>query len=439
MKIIQKFEQGKLIPRNKVDNTILKHIKRQGIVLPPSKNEQINADNRTKELKDYQNSQQQINKNLENGKYLNYWTQPYSEFSGRQAAKLGNNLFKQSLYAGAGEVAGTYALRGLNSLAYTGLKHSPKSVKDAIVAAKIVSSKVKIPEKELVPQKSVRYTPKGISTKGAYDASPSNIIKEQNQAFQEGIDEITQMWNGSTDMSNLISSKISSVGPYKLNPDIAQRAKNIGINRFKKHTELTSGDNVPSNYGLYDNLGSNNHIYKGNPEFNKASSKLANANGVMYGDDLSGYSILVKRRNVDGTLKTPQEIKEIAAHEAAHRMQSDYGISLDDPFSSISSTYPKIDESTKLGKVLSKYLKTDDLWARSGNELQANLWKYRVRHNLGTRDLTNDEAIDFFIEFGDKHFKNNTLISNNKELIDAIKAIPVVTGIGVGINNFSNK
>lgn len=116
MKIIQKFGQGKLIPRNKVDNTILEHMKRQGIVLPPSKNEQVSADNRTKELRDYQNTQQQINQNLEKGKYLNFWTQPYSGFSGRQATELGNNLFKQSIYAGAGEVAGTYALQGLSKL-----------------------------------------------------------------------------------------------------------------------------------------------------------------------------------------------------------------------------------------------------------------------------------------------------------------------------------
>lgn len=108
---VLKYEDG-----NKVDPAILEYWKKQNVVLPSPKNEQISADNRTKELRNYQEAQQQVNQNLEKGKHLNFWTQPYADFDGRQAAELGSNLFKQSIYAGAGEVAGTYALQGLSKL-----------------------------------------------------------------------------------------------------------------------------------------------------------------------------------------------------------------------------------------------------------------------------------------------------------------------------------
>lgn len=139
MRILSKYKiENRLIPKAqygvKVPDTVLNYWRKQGIVLPPSRNEQISADNRTKELRNYQNTQQQINQNLEKGKYLNFWTQPYSGFSGRQAAELGNNLFKQSIYAGAGEVAGTYALQGLGKLT----KFIPKRR----ISNKIIETKV---------------------------------------------------------------------------------------------------------------------------------------------------------------------------------------------------------------------------------------------------------------------------------------------------------
>lgn len=59
MRLISKYKtEGRLIPKAqygvKVPDTVLNYWRKQGIALPPSRNEQISADNRTKELKEAQ-------------------------------------------------------------------------------------------------------------------------------------------------------------------------------------------------------------------------------------------------------------------------------------------------------------------------------------------------------------------------------------------------
>lgn len=59
MRLISKYKtEGRLIPKAqygvKVPDTVLNYWRKQGLVLPPSRNEQVSADNRTKELKEAQ-------------------------------------------------------------------------------------------------------------------------------------------------------------------------------------------------------------------------------------------------------------------------------------------------------------------------------------------------------------------------------------------------
>lgn len=59
MRITSKYKtEGRLIPKAqygvKVPDTVLNYWRKQGLVLPPSRNEQVSADNRTKELKEAQ-------------------------------------------------------------------------------------------------------------------------------------------------------------------------------------------------------------------------------------------------------------------------------------------------------------------------------------------------------------------------------------------------
>lgn len=64
----------------------------------------VSADYRTKELRDLnyktQKIKQETRDNLESLKYNNFWTLPYSNFSGEQAVGLGSNLAKPVVAAG---------------------------------------------------------------------------------------------------------------------------------------------------------------------------------------------------------------------------------------------------------------------------------------------------------------------------------------------------
>lgn len=71
--------------------------------------EMIYSDTRTKELKEVQNKNRQINQNLDNYATSNFWTQPYQNLGSKSAINLGSNLVKESIYTGVGEAIGKIA------------------------------------------------------------------------------------------------------------------------------------------------------------------------------------------------------------------------------------------------------------------------------------------------------------------------------------------
>lgn len=71
--------------------------------------EVVYSDTRTKELKEAQNRNRQINQNLDNYATSNFWTQPYQNLGSKSAINLGSNLVKESIYTGVGEAIGKIA------------------------------------------------------------------------------------------------------------------------------------------------------------------------------------------------------------------------------------------------------------------------------------------------------------------------------------------
>lgn len=71
--------------------------------------EVVYSDTRTKELKEAQNKNRQINQNLDNYATGNFWTQAYQNLGSKSAINLGSNLVKESIYAGVGEAIGKIA------------------------------------------------------------------------------------------------------------------------------------------------------------------------------------------------------------------------------------------------------------------------------------------------------------------------------------------
>ena len=71
--------------------------------------ELVYSDTRTKELKEVQDKNRQINQNLDNYAVSNFWTQPYQNLGSKSAINLGSNLVKESIYTGVGEAIGKIA------------------------------------------------------------------------------------------------------------------------------------------------------------------------------------------------------------------------------------------------------------------------------------------------------------------------------------------
>ena len=81
-----------------------------------------------------------------------------------------------------------------------------------------------------------------------------------------------------------------------------------------------------------------------------------------------------------------------------------------------------------------------DDWTKSGEELAADLWGWRGVKKIGFKDLT-PEQIEMALKEPTirKHFSEDALTNNLDAVKNALKILPVVGGIGIGINNVNNK
>lgn len=86
------------------------------IQYPEQKQLNISQNNIPEELTTISNTRNKIDQNLEQLKYNNFWTQPYSNFQGKQAVDLANNLTKEATYTAAGELLLGKLAQGVNKL-----------------------------------------------------------------------------------------------------------------------------------------------------------------------------------------------------------------------------------------------------------------------------------------------------------------------------------
>ena len=363
------------------------------IQYPEQKYTYLSQNNIPKELTTISNTRNKIDQNLEQLKYNNFWTQPYSNFQGKQAVNLANNLTKEATYTAAGELLLGKLAQGVN---------------------------------KLIPKKTNRYKARFDENGQPIEQELDNkLIEEQNKAFIEGFKEIRQLWNGTDDMSNQFTKN----GPkyYYLDENIKNRLNNI-IN-FKDGRAYRPGYiDSRSNIGLIDPIdNTNNYSYLGNINKSDFSKYLDNQQikGAQYGDDIN-QNIMVKRRTNSNHVLSPKIIKESASHETTHQMQDLYNYHLDIWDDKLKTFIPN--QNIPISRNISKYL---ELKNNNGvDEVVANLWKFRLRHNIGTRDLTTNEANQFINEF---KFHFNHIDDNLPKLIQQL------AGLNLLISNQKDK
>lgn len=361
--------------------------KRRGLN-PSYKSTYIKANTIPERIQELDKAKREINQNLDQLKYNNFWAQPYSNLPGEQAVELGTNLIKESLYTGVG---------------------------DALVNGLV--SKVS----KLIPKKTKRFKVRFEDNKPI--SKQDNVsIEEQKSAIIDNYNKIRENWNGDKNLDVTTTSK-SGIDVLDLNPNIKRRLNETNVSYT-----------LPPKFSV--DLG-NTNIYLGSQ--NKGVQLLGEENNLNsfykylkdYPDSKAGtfdrknynYDIYFKD-NMNNIPISPDELGKIASHETTHQMQNLYKISYDKLTripkeelkhvkNNITSYYtPNLD--LEISREIDKYLIKDptNYWSRSINELHADLWKFRNVHNISSRDLTTQEINLFLEELGKRHF-DMTKIDNN--------------------------
>lgn len=356
------------------------------IQYPEQKQLNISQNNTPEELTTISNTRNQIDQNLEQLKYNNFWTQPYSNFQGKQAVDLANNLTKEATYTAAGELLLGKLAQGVN---------------------------------KLIPKKTNRY-------KARFDENgqpieqklDDKIKKQQDSKILDSYYYVRKQWNGDKDL-RLTEKDYRNIDVIKLNPDIKKRLESAMVDYDQQAIQYLLLEN--SNIGIGNNKQLTSLLGKPNKErYFKYIKENPDSRGVIYHDGDNNFDIYI-RRELNDKLLSRRDIAGTSAHEAAHQMQKVYNISYDIPYGKYLIANPKLE----ISREISKYVKIDSNWAKSINEVDADLWKFRRLHDLGARDLTTDEIKQFLNEYGDRHFEMDKVDDNLIKWIQKLAAINV--------------
>lgn len=269
-------------------------------------------------------------------------------------------------------------------------------------------------------------TPKVIRSKQAIatatnDAS-HNLMARQNFAFLDGMNKFdTSVYGG--EVKHTLNR--SGDAMITINPDIKRRMAMSGLSQKPYKYIDQTGSLVNPKSGLVDNVNDTFHFGEPVASFNTDIAKnTSNAAGKT---DYRGNITLY--RGQGNKYFSPSDIKDTAAHESLHRFQSYTGTTLDKP----SKGYYAANDANPVAKTLKPYL-AEDSWAQSADEVWADLWSYRVRNNIGSRDLTDNEAMDAVMQLA-RHWDMSKFSSEAiNKLKKALQTLPVVGVPYLGIN-----
>ena len=371
--LVNYAQDGLKIPREKLE--LIDKLRKQGQTY-------IKADNSTKELKEANNRT-------------------------RRNKQLGENIKSIALNTAEGVASAVYPAVGAG-LAIKNSYNNP--IGGIIDAASTALSYIKFPR---FKNGKINSNYKTISKQDLED----NInIDQQNNAIDQARKDIYYNWNDNQDLSNInINDKNFSLN---LNENIKNRL-NKTSNYIPKERWVKKLNIKPVNTIIYDDI--NNTVINNNniPEYisrrNIDNMKQNNFSALTSSDPNNpswGDIDVYFRRYSNNKPITSKGMYNNATHEYTHTMQQLYGINYDIH----NNKYPIGDPNNPISKTILKYAK-DSNWARSINEHHAELWSFRMKNNIGNRDLTRDEVVKFIKESPDL-YPQETIDSPPDELID---------------------
>ena len=343
---------------------------------------QLKADNRTKELKEV------LDRNSKN-------------------KRIGNTIKETALNTAEGITSAVYPVVG------AGL-----AIKNAFTnptGAYIDVASMVIPELKGVKNISKYKTSAKVLKQS--DLEDNINIPEQDKAIKTAREDMYNAWNNSKDLSNIdVNDKAFTL---KLNLDIERRIAD-NMNYFPKERWTRKLNQQPVNTYTYDEV--NNTITNLPNDFRKEyveatskslkDQKLAGLTNFDPENPTWGDIDVYLRRYSEDRPISSKGIYNNATHEYTHAMQQLYGINYDN----FNRSYFLADKNNPVSQAILKYSK-DTNWAKSINEHDAELWSFRMKNKIGSRDLTRDEAIQFIKESPELY--NEEVIKNPpEELID---------------------
>ena len=274
------------------------------------------------------------------------------------------------------------------------------------------------------------------------DITGSSTTAENTAAFTKAMDDVyDQVYLG---------DKVTRVDPtaqksrVKINPDIQARIDRLGL-KPREHSQTTIDNQVNNKLELLVGYGKDNANilanYSNKPitnidEINNMLQKI-NSEPDVGGLLSNGNTVLLSNRFTKPNYSS-ELIRFNSFHESAHKLYQLLRISPDViPFK---GGYPALNPKHPIGQHLRGLLSKSKDWTRSGEELAADVWGWRGVKNIGFKDLT-PEQIDMMLQdpLITRHFSEDALTNKLDAVKNALKILPAVGGVGVGINNLNKK
>lgn len=253
------------------------------IQYPEQKQLNISQNNTPEELTTISNTRNQIDQNLEQLKYNNFWTQPYSNFQGKQAVDLANNLTKEATYTAAGELLLGKLAQGVN---------------------------------KLIPKKTNRYKARFDENGQPIEQKPDNKLEKlRDNEVLDSYYYVRKQWNGDKDL-RLTEKDYRNIDVIKLNPDIKKRLESAMVDYEQQPIQYLLLEN--SNIGIGNNKQLTSLLGRPNKErYFKYVKENPDSRGVIYHDNDNNFDIYI-RSELNDKLLSRRDIAGTSAHETAH-------------------------------------------------------------------------------------------------------------------------
>lgn len=237
----------------------------------------------------------------------------------------------------------------------------------------------------------------------------------------ESVDKAVNNFTGNKSLNNLMEPS----GKININNDVQKRYDYLNITPKGSYVE-----NLESNIPVYLRNPDNAELklIRGNDKLSELSKFVLNLELKKHPEYLAGYDkrnkVFVFNSNLSKN-SSNNNLDGVVSHEVVHAMQDLLNADLNSP-----------NIRSRINDILSPHTVENTMSIRRTgewgglNELQSDIWNFRSKKGIGSRDLNNEEVLEFIKSpEGSRHFNQSASINPKKNLV---KIIPGLSGTIIG-------